>query len=459
MGPRVKVNKADRRAGGQVTFLYTSYLPIFLSSGISGEKIWGKLTPTHYISTATDIMMAKESRQGGLLPLLRSLGLPRKRFLLLGVGSVVLLMYTFVNYSNAALPRVVFSSSSLSSSSAAAGTTCSPAAPPTIPAPPLKDQVGQQADHSLEVPGISASLAGRIHPIPGLMKAAETKWNAMLKSQSTTLAAAAKEYKRRYGLLPPDGFDLWFAYAKGQGVTLVDEYDELMAVLAPLRKLAPQEVRRRAENLLKFGFGESLGGLVVDGPKGEFTFWDPEKMKKKIQKRGGLVVVDGEEPNGGYRTSGLLEMLAPVKEVLRKKMAKWPAFAIPVNELAEARVVGGDDAKWRALTDALVTKKDTYDKEDLWHEHETAGRTLAEDFINACGSDSPYGKKAAGTRFEFGIEEVLGSVGGELKGEGRKAEFVVDPNADNDICQRPELMAVCFFHFSKNRDHGADVKI
>jgi hypothetical protein len=393
--------------------------------------------------------MIKESRQGSLLALLRSFGLPRKRFLLLGVGSVVLLMYTFVNYNNAHFPRVVFSSSS-SSSSSTAGTTCSPVAP-TIP--PLKDQGHHQADHSLDVPGISDTLAGRIHPIPGLMKSGETKWNAMLKSQSTTLAAAAAEYKRRYGLLPPDGFDLWFAYAKGQGVKLVDEYDELMAVLAPLRKLGPQEVRRRAENLLKFGFGESLGGLVVDGG---FTFWDPEK---KLQKRGGLVVVEGEEPNGGYRTSGLLEMLEPVKGVLRKKMAKWPAFAIPVNELAESRVVGGDDAKWRGLTDALVTRKDTYDRNDLWHDHETAGRTLAEDFINACGSDSPYGKKAAGTRFEFGIEEVLGSVGGELKGEGRKAEFVMDPNADNDICQRPELMAVSFFLFLKMRDHGTDAGV
>ncbi|KAA8898907.1 hypothetical protein FN846DRAFT_961516 [Sphaerosporella brunnea] len=374
--------------------------------------------------------MVKSGRRGqpwaeGLLALARSLGLPRKRFMLLGFTTVFLLMYTFVNYSNANFPRLAFSISS-----DAAATTCATQLATGSTNPPQKDQL-DGVGHKLKAPG-------KLHPIPELIKAGEAKWNAMLKSQSRTLSAAATEYKRRYGLPPPDGFDLWFKYALEHNVKLVDEYDEMMTALAPLRKLGSKEVRRRAENMLKYGF-EEMGGLVVDGPHGELTFWDPEK-EKKLQKRGGLVVVDGD-PNGGYRTSGLLEMLEPVKGILKQKMKRWPKFAIPVNELAESRVVGGDDAKWRSLTDALVTRKDKYSPEDFWHEHRSGSRTLAEDFVLACGLESVYGKKAAGTRFEFGVQEVI-SLDGELKGEGRKADFLVDPNADNDICQRPELMAV-----------------
>jgi hypothetical protein len=137
----------------------------------------------------------------------------------------------------------------------------------------------------------------------------------------------------------------------------------------------------------------------------------------------------------------LLRMLGPLKDILAKKVAKWPAFAIPVNELAEPRVVGGDDGKWKAQTDALQTKKKTYRLEDLWHQHGAAARTLSEDLTNACDANSRYGKMAVGTRFEFGLQEALGSNGG-LKGEGSKAVFVTDPNADNDMCERPELMTV-----------------
>lgn len=286
-----------------------------------------------------------------------------------------------------------------------------------------------------------------MHPIPHLMEAAEAKWAAMLQRQSSTLDAAVKEYKRRYGMAPPDGFDLWFEYARSNNLKLVDEYDDLMATLAPLRRLGPKEARRRAENMLKFGFEESIGGLVIDAKDGVFSYWkDPKaeeekrnRKKNKAAKRS-LVEMEGED-EGGYRTRGLLRMLEPLKDVLGEKVAEWPAFAIPVNELAEARVVGGDDEKWKAQTDALETKKEKYELDDLWHRHQVAARTLSEDLIHACDANSRYGKMAVGTRFEFGIHEVLGS-NGDLKGEGSKAEFVTDPNADNDMCERPELMAV-----------------
>ncbi|KAF8251765.1 hypothetical protein K440DRAFT_647233 [Wilcoxina mikolae CBS 423.85] len=279
------------------------------------------------------------------------------------------------------------------------------------------------------------------------MASGETKWNEMLKKQSKTLSEAVREYKSRYGLPPPDGFDLWWEYAQKEGCVLVDEYDEMMVALGPLRKLGAKEVRRRAEILLRYGFPYSIGGLKVGGKEVFGYVEDPEKKeeeKKKEEKKKEGKKEEEVEKDGGYRTAGLLEMLEPVKEVLKGKVEGWTSFSIPVNEVAEARVVGGDDEVWG--TDALKGTKKTYTPEDLWHDHVRGARTLVDDLAKACGKGTNLASRGVSTRFEFGIEEVVGAIGGVLDGEGRSPDFVVDTNVDNDMCQRPELMTVHGVH-------------
>lgn len=88
------------------------------------------------------------------------------------------------------------------------------------------------------------------HPILPLVTNARDSWSKKLKSQSTTFDRATKNYKARYGMTPPPGFDKWFAFAtQGKNHSLVDEYDQLMADLKPYRSLAPQEIRRRTQEL------------------------------------------------------------------------------------------------------------------------------------------------------------------------------------------------------------------
>jgi len=362
--------------------------------------------------------MIQKSHQWSWAALIRLLGLPRKRLLLAGIATAVVLVYTFDNFSNSDISRLYIPTATNKYSSDKT---------PSTTIPPLKNQNAGSTAQSLA------------HPIPVLMSSGQTKWNSMLKKQSQTLSAAVKEYKRRYGMAPPDGFDLWFEYAKKEKHVLVDEYDELMIALGPLRKIGPKEVRRRAELLLRHGFHHSLGGLAVGG-EDVFTYVeDPEKTKTKSN-----IKIDEDSEiiphDGGYRTAGLLEMLEPVTDILKGKIAQWPSFMIPVNELAEARIVGGDDSVWG--TDALKNTKKTYTPRDLFHEHERGSRTLANDLVKACGEGSNLAKRGVNTRFEFGIEEVVGAVGGGLDGEGRNPDFVVDPNVDNDMCVRPELMTV-----------------
>ncbi|GAA5915367.1 uncharacterized protein JCM6883_006812 [Sporobolomyces salmoneus] len=88
------------------------------------------------------------------------------------------------------------------------------------------------------------------HPIIPLITNARDSWSKKLKSQSTTFDRATKNYKARYGMSPPPGFDKWFAFAtQGKNHSLVDEYDQLMSDLKPYRSLSPQELRRRTAEL------------------------------------------------------------------------------------------------------------------------------------------------------------------------------------------------------------------
>jgi hypothetical protein len=344
---------------------------------------------------------------------LPTIGMPRVRPILAGCATIVVFVFIFVNLGTSEYPsfRPVKADS------------CSvPATPPSPPT--LKDQ---NAGHSYSV----TTQKYPVHPIPILMAAGELKWQSMLRGQSRTLRAAVKEYKARYGMNPPDGFDLWFQYAKEQNVVLIDEFDEMMTAMEPLRELGKEELRRRSDALLKFGIDYSLGGVIIGG---QTTFTHVPEPAKDTPSDPSIM----EHP-GGYRTAGFLEMLAPVKEILSSKAASWPVFSVPVNELAEARVVAGDEY-WPEA--AVMNISSSYTHNDLFHEHQHGARTLSEDLARACGPESNLAKKAAGTRFEFGIEEVIEPKHGLLGGEGRKPEFVIDPNSDNDMCERPELMTV-----------------
>ena len=103
------------------------------------------------------------------------------------------------------------------------------------------------------IPGYSKFLTSTrikkkivVHPIPKLMAGAQTKFKKMMTGQSKTLAEAVKEYKRRYGRNPPKGFDEWFAFAKENGVKIIDEYDQVVRDLEPFWGISGEELRRRA---------------------------------------------------------------------------------------------------------------------------------------------------------------------------------------------------------------------
>ncbi|GAA5983560.1 hypothetical protein JCM10908_000335 [Rhodotorula pacifica] len=105
----------------------------------------------------------------------------------------------------------------------------------------------EQLVRRASIPVVSES--DRQHPISYLIAKAEEDWEDMLRRQSQSLEQAVHEYKRRYKMNPPAGFDSWWRYAMQNRIVLVDEYDQIYDDILPFHSLPPSELRRRVISL------------------------------------------------------------------------------------------------------------------------------------------------------------------------------------------------------------------
>ncbi|CDZ98128.1 Endoplasmic reticulum protein EP58, contains filamin rod domain and KDEL motif [Phaffia rhodozyma] len=133
---------------------------------------------------------------------------------------------------------------------------------------PLKSQLGKK-EH-LIVNGlleVNKNLSATNHPIYQLVRSAKKDWVKKNERQSTTLAQAVKEYKRRHGgRNPPKGFDRWWDFVVQNNVPLPDEYDRIMVDLGPFRGFSPSTLRSRVKDLQKVHGTFSLknvGGVLT----------------------------------------------------------------------------------------------------------------------------------------------------------------------------------------------------
>ncbi|KXT11496.1 hypothetical protein AC579_2418 [Pseudocercospora musae] len=105
----------------------------------------------------------------------------------------------------------------------------------------------------------------KTHPVKRLISDAQASWTAKVRSQSQTLETAVAEYKRRYKIPPPPGFDKWYAFAKKREVQLIDDYDTIYHSLLPFWGLSPATIRQRSREALGFGDNMLMSILVRDG--------------------------------------------------------------------------------------------------------------------------------------------------------------------------------------------------
>lgn len=81
-----------------------------------------------------------------------------------------------------------------------------------LPSSGRRKQKGRKSvtsEHTFHKNGLLVVNDKGRHPITVLIEEAETRWNAKLARQSTTLSEAVAEYKSRYRRNPPRGFDAW----------------------------------------------------------------------------------------------------------------------------------------------------------------------------------------------------------------------------------------------------------
>ncbi|KAK5998114.1 Beta-1,2-xylosyltransferase 1-like protein [Cladobotryum mycophilum] len=80
------------------------------------------------------------------------------------------------------------------------------------------------------------------HPVETLMRAAKTDFKELLETQSKNLTAAENEYRRRYKMEPPPGFDAWYEYAVTHHSLIIDDFDTIYDSVSPFWKLSGRDV-------------------------------------------------------------------------------------------------------------------------------------------------------------------------------------------------------------------------
>lgn len=152
-----------------------------------------------------------------------------------------------------------------------------------------------------------------VHPIPNMMKTAKENFEAKLSRQSKTLSQAVAEYKKRYDMDPPKGFEEWFQFAKDNKVDIIDEYDQLMKDLEPWFQLTGEEIRRRC---IQVGYLPSVDLVRVEN--------------------GSTHTID---VNRGFDDSEVGARAKGFRVMLEKFQDKLPNMDFPINEKAEGRIL------------------------------------------------------------------------------------------------------------------------
>ncbi|KAM3556501.1 hypothetical protein ARSEF4850_005502 [Beauveria asiatica] len=86
--------------------------------------------------------------------------------------------------------------------------------------------------------------ANREHPVDILMRGANAQFSGLLHRQSKSLEEAQAEYRRRYEIEPPPGFEGWYRFAVAHKSPIIDEFDMIHKQVAPFLKLSGVELQR-----------------------------------------------------------------------------------------------------------------------------------------------------------------------------------------------------------------------
>lgn len=82
------------------------------------------------------------------------------------------------------------------------------------------------------------------HPVEALIHSAKADFAHLWQTQSKSYAAADAEYRRRYGLEPPPGFEAWYEFAAAHQSPIIDDFDMIFDMISPFLRLSGKEVMK-----------------------------------------------------------------------------------------------------------------------------------------------------------------------------------------------------------------------
>ncbi|UZP36988.1 hypothetical protein NXS19_004804 [Fusarium pseudograminearum] len=82
------------------------------------------------------------------------------------------------------------------------------------------------------------------HPVEVLFNRSKIEFQQTLARQSTTFEMASREYRSRYGLDPPPGFEGWFQLARSLESPLIDDFDTIHRSIYPFRAFSGKELQK-----------------------------------------------------------------------------------------------------------------------------------------------------------------------------------------------------------------------
>ncbi|KAI0012689.1 hypothetical protein F4779DRAFT_614410 [Xylariaceae sp. FL0662B] len=95
---------------------------------------------------------------------------------------------------------------------------------------------------AIKVAQSSLVVHSQEHPVEVLIRNAKADFDGLIQKQSKSYTAAHEEYRRRYGVDPPPGFEAWYEFATFYRSPIIDEFDMIYDAISPLWRLSGKEI-------------------------------------------------------------------------------------------------------------------------------------------------------------------------------------------------------------------------
>ncbi|PRP79938.1 hypothetical protein PROFUN_05914 [Planoprotostelium fungivorum] len=299
-----------------------------------------------------------------------------------------------------------------------------------------------QGDHLRYRPVDTATIK-REHPIPKLLSQSEKVYLRKFRraKRLRNLEYARKDYKDRYGLDPPNGFDQWHAFRNqhttDQAPSMV-EYDDLMEELLPYRAIHPKVLRARSWMLAQ----QWNRMLIVKMTPGKNMTWGP-------QSGTGTPYIEKD-------TIAFMQHMSTHYDLpdveLPINLSQFGRVTIPYERINEYRaaarkgeyLIGEDDKTEPNLSKPEINLKGT---------SPGPNNTMMHIYQKTCPPNSPLRMAKINARAGWDYKIDFHRVRNTMDGTTETGGFVSDLKMSVDICQQADMQEIAGWLISPLYDY------